>query len=113
MNPYESPATENESPTKLPPTWRRWVAALLWLAGLQPTALLVVTLLEKGFPASLVPIDPPDWVALGPVLFLFCFVPLLGFGLLGLATWRWSGRLALAGGLVVAASGFVILAVCP
>jgi hypothetical protein len=89
--------------------WRRWFAAALWLTGVQPTALLVAVWLDNTLK---IPSDSRDWLAFGTVVFLVCFLPMLGFGLLGLAMWTAAKRLAVAGSIVVAASGFVILTVC-
>jgi hypothetical protein len=85
--------------------WRRCVAAVLLLVGVLPTLLLVVEVLINGnqgiSPAALV-----YWLVLGEALLFYCLPPLLGFGLLGLAVWRQSRRLAVAGWAAVVASGF-------
>lgn len=108
MNPYESPATENANHATLPPVWRRWVAALLWLIGVQPAALVAFALVQRGPPPGVTLSDPWMCIAFGGFVLVIAVLPMIGFGLLGLAWWQRSWRLTRAGVVCVLVNAAVV-----
>ena len=94
MNPYESPATVGRL-RSTPVLWRM-LAVILWLLGIWPVAVVGLAFVTRGLPLGFDPRDPGVWAGVASAL-----LPFVAFGLLGLAAWLRSRRLAIAGLVVV------------
>jgi hypothetical protein len=68
----------------------------MWGMGLVPAFAALFDFATRGLPHDFVANEPGVWLGMASSV-----LPLAGFGLLGLAAWRQSERLAIAGIAVV------------
>ncbi len=107
-NPYQSPLVGTELPAKPHGCGLPALAVVLWIIGLAPTLLMMIGFLIKGLPEDLPPFDWAAGVGFGMGILAVSVLPAISFGLLGLACWQPSWRLAIAGALVLLADGLLI-----